>query len=279
MIRFVVALAPEADALVRRYRMEPCDGAFRWFRSREAGEAALVISGVGKMAAAAATAYLHARTDEEPLAVWLNFGTAGHHDRPRGDVLLAHTVTDAASGARFHPTRLDGPGLEAVEVKTVDRPEADFDSEAAYDMEAYGFAAAAIRFSTSELVQSIKVVSDNRETTTAAWTASSVRDLIEPSIDVVARAADRFREIAADLAPVRRERTESLALVEAYRRRFHFTTSEGRRLRRLLQRWAALEPRARKGPEDVEGSSAADVLDGLERRLRALGPSVLEPPV
>jgi len=275
MIRFVVALAPEADALVRRYRMEPYEGAFRWFRS---DEAALVISGVGKIAAAAATSYLHARTGEEPLAVWLNFGTAGHRDRPRGEVLLAHTVTDAASGARLHPTRLDGPDLAAVEVKTVDRPEMDFDSEAAYDMEAYGFAAAAIRFSTSELVQSIKIVSDNRKTTTAAWTASSVRDLIEPRVDVVARAADRFREIADDLEPVRRERAESLALVEAYRRRFHFTTSEGRRLRRLLQRWAALEPEARRGPEDVEGAGATEVLDGLERRLEALAPSVPERP-
>jgi hypothetical protein len=186
-------------------------------------------------------------------------------------------LTDAASGARLHPTRLDGPALEAVEVKTVDRPEADFDSEAAYDMEAYGFAATAIRFSTSELVQSIKIVSDNRKTTTAQWTASSVRDLIEPRIDVVARAAERFREIAADLAPVRRERAESLALVAAYRRRFHFTTSEGRRLRRLLQRWAALEPRARRGPEDVEGSSAAEVLDGLENRLRAVTPLLERP--
>ncbi len=275
MIRFVVALPPEADALVRRYRMEPCEGAFRWFLS---AEAALVISGAGKIAAAAATAYLHARTGEEPLAVWLNFGTAGHRDRPPGDVLLAHTVTDAASGARLHPTRLDGPDLEAVEVKTVDRPEVEFASEAAYDMEAYGFAAAAIRFSSSELVQSIKIVSDNRETTTAAWGASSVRNLIEPRLDLVARAADRFREIADDLAPLRREREESLALVEAYRRRFHFTASEARRLRRILQRWAALEPRARRGPENVEGACASEVLDRLERRLAAPAPSVPEPP-
>ena len=49
MIRFVVALAPEADPLVRRYRMEPREGAFPWFRSVEA---ALVVSGVGKIAAA-----------------------------------------------------------------------------------------------------------------------------------------------------------------------------------------------------------------------------------
>jgi hypothetical protein len=250
--------------------MVPYEGAFRWFRS---DEAALVISGIGKLAAAAATSYLHGRTGEEPFGVWLNFGTAGHRDRPRGDILLAHTVTDAASGERFHPTRLDGPDLEAVEVRTVDRPEIDFDSDAAYDMEAYGFVAIALRFSTSELVQSIKIVSDNRETTTTAWTAAAVRELVESRVDVVARAADRFREIANDLEPLRREQADSLALVEAYGRRAHFTTSEARRLRRLLQRWAALDPDADRGPESAEAGRASEMLDRLERRLHALAPS------
>jgi adenosylhomocysteine nucleosidase len=276
MIRFVVALDFEADALVRRYRMEPCEGAFSWFRSEEA---ALVISGVGKIAAAAATSYLHARTGEEPLGVWLNFGTAGHRDRPPGDVLLAHTVTDAASGARFHPTRLDGPDLEAVEVRTVGRAETEFDSEAVYDMEAYAFMGIGLRFSTSELVQSIKIVSDNRETTIAAWTPAAVRALVEDRVDVVARAADRFLEIANDLEPVRREERESRALVESYRSRAHFTTSEARRLRRLLQRWAALEPEAPRGWENAGGTSATEVLDRLERRLQELGASIRELPV
>jgi len=267
MIRFVVAIAPEADALVRRYRMEPQEGAFRWYRS---DEAALVISGIGKILAAAATSYLHARTGEEPFGVWLNFGTAGHRDRPRGDILLAHTVTDAASGERFHPTRLDGPELEPIEVRTVDRPEIDFDSDAAYDMEAYGFVSVALRFSTSELVQSIKVVSDNRETTTAVSTAAAVRDLVESCASVVAQAADRFREIADDLAPLRREQADSLALVQAYGERVHFTISEARRLRRLFRRWAALEPEAQLRPENTEGATASEILDHLERRLHAL---------
>jgi hypothetical protein len=265
MLRFVVALAPEAEPLVRWYRMEPQKGACRWYRSEEA---ALVISGVGKAAAAAAASSLHARTGEEPLAVWINFGTAGHRDRPRGDVLLAHTVTDAGTGARFHPTRLSGFDLEGIEVKTVDRPETDFDSDAAYDMEAFGFASAALPFSTAELVQSIKIVSDNRETTTWAFTPKAVRDLVESRVEAVAGAALRLREIALDLEPLRREHREFSELLIAYRDRAHFTTSEGRRLRRLLRRWAALEPYAPRGPRG--GSSAAEILDGIERRLRAI---------
>jgi hypothetical protein len=267
MIRFVVAVAPEAEPLVRRYRMEPQEGAFRWFRSEDS---ALVISGIGKIAAAAAASYLHARTGERPFGVWLNVGTAGHRDRPPGTALLAHTVTDAASGERIHPTRLDGLLLEGVEVRTVPRPEIRFDSDAAYDMEAYGFVATALRFSTSELVQSIKVVSDNRETTTAGWTAPAVREVMEGRLEDIARAADHLQRLANDLEPLRRDREESMLLVEAYRRRAHFTASEGRRLQRLLRRWAALEPKAARSPESAGGASAAEILERLSRRLDAL---------
>jgi nucleoside phosphorylase len=265
MIHFVVALPPEADALSKRYGMEPREGAFPWFSSEEA---ALVVSGVGKIAAAAAAAYLHARTGENPFGVWLNFGTAGHRDRLRGDVVVAHTVTDGASGKRWYPPRLDGPSLDAVEVRTVDRPESAFDSEAAYDMEASGFVSAALRFSTAELVQSIKIVSDNRETTLSAWTSGAVRDLVESRLEAVSSAVAYFREIARELDPLRREEIESRALLSAYCRRAHFTASESRKLRRLLQRWAALDPEASR--ESAAGKTASEILEGLERRVHAL---------
>ncbi len=169
---------------------------------------------------------------------------------------------------RFYPPRLGGPKLDAVELRTVDRPESELDSSAAYDMEAYGFVATAIRFSTAELVQAIKIVSDNRESTTAAWTAAAVRDLVESRIEDVASAAEYFRETAKELDPLRREESESRALVSAYSSRAHFTASETRRLRRLLQRWAALAPEDSR--ENAPGRTASDILEGLERRVHAL---------
>jgi hypothetical protein len=84
----------------------------------------------------------------------------------------------------------------------------------------------------------------------------------------VARAAERFREIGRDLDPLRREEAESQALLSAYRGRVHFTASESRRLRRLLQRWAALAPEADR--ESAPGRTASEILDGLERRLETL---------
>ena len=84
MTRFVVALRAEARPLIDRYRLEPADdGAFRCFHG---SGRSLVISGVGKVAAAAATACLH----EKPLDVWVNVGIAGHRDRAPGELVRAH---------------------------------------------------------------------------------------------------------------------------------------------------------------------------------------------
>jgi nucleoside phosphorylase len=267
MIRFVVALAPEAEPLVRHYWMEEVSGSFRTFRSERA---ALVVSGVGKVASSAATAFLHARTGEAPLGVWLNVGIAGHGARPPGDALLAHTVRDAATGERWYPARLGGPSIDAAEVRTVDRPETVFESDAAYDMEASGFYPTALSFSTGELVQSLKIVSDNRETGRSTLAPAAIRALVATRVELAAEVAEHLARLAAELDPVRRERGSD-SLVDPFRRRWRLGATESRKLRRLLARWKALEPEAEHGPAEVEGAADASELIGrLEERLDRL---------
>jgi hypothetical protein len=261
-LRFVVALACEAAALVRRYRMDRIEGSMPWFRSERA---ALVLSGVGKSAAAAATAYLHARTGEVPHAVWINVGVAGHRSRPIGDIALAHTVVDDASGRRWYPTRLGGPIQDAAEIRTVDAPRTELGTDALYDMEASGFYPVALRFSTSELVQSVKIVSDHG---VFPVSAALVRELVESRVDRLAETADHLEGLASALGPLRRDER---ALAETYHSRWRFTTTEERRLRRLLARWGTLEPAAERAPSVFDGApSAAEVLRRLDERLRAL---------
>lgn len=262
MIRFVTALAAEAEPIVERYGMTPRDGAFAWFRSEEA---ALVVSGVGKIAAASAVAYLHARTEEREHAAWIDAGLAGHRDREPGEVLLAHTVRDAASGRSWHPTPLGGVELPRVEVVTVDRPESRFDAEAAYDMEAAGFVPAALRFSSTELVQVIKVVSDNRKTPWTGLTPRDARELVARGFDAIQTLASRLRELALELVSATAPPPE----LEAYAARFRLTVSERRKLERLLERWRALDPEAERGPERVaQASSPREAIARVEAHVR-----------
>jgi hypothetical protein len=261
-LRFVVALACEAEPLVRRYKMERREGAVPWFRSEDA---ALVVSGVGKSAAAAATAYLHARAGEVPFAAWLNVGVAGHRSRPIGDLVLAHTVTDAATGHRWYPTRLGGPIRDASEVRTVNAPETELGTDALYDMEASGFYPMALRFSTSELIQSVKIVSDHGA---SSLSAGRVEELVERRLDDLVELAEHISSLSAALEPLRRD---GLALARTYRSRWRFTTTEDRSLRRLLARWECLEPAAERPPSIFEGAeSASEVLRRIDARLRAL---------
>jgi hypothetical protein len=268
MIGLVVALPAEAEPLVRHYRLERCDDAFRWYRG---DDFALVVSGVGKTAAAAATAYLHGRTGEAPFGVWLNVGIAGHRTRPSGDLLVAHTVCDASSGERWYPARLGGPSLDPVEVRTVDRPETAFDSDAAYEMEASGMFPVALRWSTAELVHAIKVVSDNLSTGLTALTARAVAELVESRLDSIAAMAEHCHELASELGPLRSRRVE--ALVEEYRKCWPFTVTEARRLKRLLLRWEALDPEGDHGPASATFEGAvrgSETLLRLASRLQSI---------
>lgn len=198
-IRLVVALPAEARPLVSHLGLErePSAGSFATYRR---DDAVLVVSGVGKRAAQAATGHLFARTGEVRDALWLNLGIAGHATRGLGEVVLAHKVVDAASGRCWYPPWVLDPPCATGEVRTVEAVEESYAEDALYEMESAGFFAAASRFATAELVQAVKVVSDNRRCGTAGITARRVEALIEASLPVVDRLLSSGAALARELA-------------------------------------------------------------------------------
>ena len=258
MTRFVVALRAEARPLIERYGLDPTgEGEFRTFRR---GDTSLVISGVGKVAAAWATAYIQ----EHPLEVWLNVGIAGHRDRSPGEITRAHRVTDSATGERFYPTLLGLPRLDTTGVTTVDVPETDFASDDLYDMEASGFYRSALSFSTSELVQCVKIVSDNRDSGTKGLTGARVSELVTRNLDAIDEVVAHLEALAIELEPTRQTPD-----TESFFEMWHFTTSERRRLSRTLNRYRALTtPPAAQ--ELSHAKTASAVLHELDERLHAL---------
>src|SRR3954468_18859062 len=101
MLRFVVAFQAEARPLVERFGMEPAgEGPFAIYRGDDAW---LIVSGLGKAAAAAATAYLHLFSGGEMGRAWLNVGPGRHQPRPGGRRRNPHKISDGASGASWYP--------------------------------------------------------------------------------------------------------------------------------------------------------------------------------
>ncbi len=244
MLRFVVAFKAEARPLIEHFRLRR-DGAgpFPIFRR---GADALIVSGIGKAAAAAATAYLHAtlaplRGDAaggERDAVWLNVGIAGHGTRPVGEALLAHKVVDRASGRSWYPPLAFKPPCATDQVITVDRPEREMASPGAYDMEASGFVATAGRFASAELVHCLKVVSDGPDADLESLTPDVARRLVEKNVATVEAVAQACGALALELRRLEAEPPELDACLE----RWHFTVTERRELRRLLRRRRTLAP-------------------------------------
>jgi hypothetical protein len=237
------------------------------FRIHEGDGIALVISGPGKVAAAAATALLASRLAAGTQAAWLNIGIAGHADLELGQGLLAHRITDKASGQNWYPPRVFDSPLESAGLLSVDTPENDYAQAVAYDMEASGFYPVAARFSTSELVQCYKVISDNRKQGTESVTAQQCTQLVAARLEEI----DTLVRTLGDLQQQHHGRHARHDDVSTLAGQWHFTVSQQHQLADLARRWRALIPDQPMWLDSLKThDSAARVLSTLREHLDAL---------
>ena len=181
-MRLVTALTPEAAPLIEHYRLEKVDSnpMFPLYRN---DTIYLVVSGIGKTLAAAATAYLHTKSGELPNQPFLNIGIAGHQRAITGVPRVASRITDQSTGQTWYPSQISRDSMDRSALITVETVERVYAEDAAYDMEAAGFYPIAWRASTAELVQSLKVISDHPGEPVADLDLQRIEDLIGDCID------------------------------------------------------------------------------------------------
>jgi hypothetical protein len=226
---------------------------------------ALVISGVGRVAAAAASGWLHGFLSPPSHAAWINVGIAGHSDGPVGRLLVADRVVERATGRAWYPPTPPGLSLAGDTVFTVDRPEEDFGEEGAYDMEASGFLAAAGRWGTVELAQVVKVISDTPDAPSAELDRRRVENLMQGNLDDIGSVADAVSDVAAVLE----RREEPPPGYDELTSRWRFTVTQRRQLRRLLQRYRALSGQV-GDLETIDASDSRGAIEILERTVHLL---------
>jgi nucleoside phosphorylase len=197
-INLVVALPAEAKPIASGFDLKrvPANGGFPVYRHQNT---ALVVSAPGKINSAVATAYLGTVGGCVKDAIWVNIGVAGHAERGVGEVLLAHSITDGGSGRCWHPAQCPGGHCPSDSLVTLDQPDLSYRRNAMVDMEAAGFYPAACRFSPVELVQTLKVISDNRSETARGLSAKRVQRLVEGSLDTLEALIARLVECAGGL--------------------------------------------------------------------------------
>ena len=196
MINIVVALPAEARPLLDHFRLrdKQHNTAFPIYRN---ADMALIVSGPGKVAAAAATALLAGIRDTPAATAWLNIGIAGHAHHAIGSGYIAHRITDSATGTNWYPPQIHDLSMPTENLYTVDRPEDNYPAAALYEMEASGFFPVACRFSSSELVQCFKVISDNRTQATTAVTAKLCTQLITGKLADIEQLVSTLSSMAA----------------------------------------------------------------------------------
>ena len=184
MIYIVVALSAEARPLCAHFRFERVEELEPLSVFRRADQA-LIVSGVGKERAATAVEDLVKAIPDDGPGVWLNIGVAGHRRHDIGTAVLAGQVTDDEGGKDFRLSPPDDLHMEVGDIRTVSHVETKFESEALYEMEAAGFCQHASQHTSDELVQVLKIVSDNRRTGTVCVSAHQVQGLVEKSLPKV----------------------------------------------------------------------------------------------
>ena len=264
MINFVVALASEARPLVEHYKLSLLQRA-PGFRIYASDTVRLVVTGVGKVHAASGTAYL-AGLDPHLDQVWLNIGIAGHASLDAGTDTFALKISDRATGRNWYPPQtVNMPGVGA-HITTYDTPIVSYPAESVCEMEASAYYSVATRFSSGEVVQCYKIISDNKTTSVSELTATKIVHLISDHVNEIDDVAQSLYGLTEQLL-----KSENQLELDQFFERWHFTVSQQVQLREALRKVRARNAREVLGVEQWRHcDSARHVLSEIELYLKSL---------
>ncbi len=238
MIHFICALKCEARSLIAHYRLKhrADSEAFPLYTSPDK-QISLTISGIGKVNAAAATAFTHAFLLTGKQDVWLNVGIAGHRDMQIGEITLAHKIIDQTNNYAWYPQIIINPPCPSMEVLSCDEPITNY-TDVLFEMEAAGFYATACRFATSELIHVIKIISDNQQQPAEKMSESFVAELVNNQLTVIDQISDSLSLLANEVGNTNGIPDYYEQIIEQWR----FTHAEKLILKSCLNRWHVLCP-------------------------------------
>jgi hypothetical protein len=188
-ILIVTALPFEGACITKHLGLQPVDGRLTVYSKAPYH---LVVSGVGKVRAAAATGALCCSFPPESIDAVVNLGIAGSTSpiHPVGSRWLIHQIRDGATFRHYYPDMLASHPMRETSLTTLDKPATEETlqsiSQGLVDMEASGFYEAASMFVGPEKIISAKVVSDIIPSGLPQDARRSERPSTQPRIDVAA---------------------------------------------------------------------------------------------
>lgn len=157
-MNFVVAFMGEAQPIIDFYQLKKTQ--HTQYSLYQNDQHSLVISGLSRENASTATRYLGNLAGSQNLG-WINIGVAGHGNLAKGEVFICGKIEDDQKDECFYPPQVFNHSICVSSLTTCSKPAVEYEKEMGYDMEAHAFYNTASQFSIRELVQVIKIVSDN----------------------------------------------------------------------------------------------------------------------
>ncbi|MBT6176240.1 MAG: hypothetical protein HOI23_03265 [Deltaproteobacteria bacterium] len=262
-LRWVVALPSEASALIEAYKLRLVrEHPFKVYKNADETQA-LVISGLGRSASAAATVFLAECAPSNQPLIFINVGIAGARDCELGSVWRAHKVICRSTGKVWYPGALGPRQGQSANLVTVDQPELEYPDDSLFDMEAAGFFEMASKLTSLELIQSLKVISDNSKEGIAGINKAKVTQWVcatlQPLESLTKHLLNLRNTAHANLPPSEWE--------EKLCEKFHFSVTQRHQLTRALSRYWALSEAEQPVMQCMD-----DAKDGKEylKRLSAI---------
>ena len=235
--------------------------AFQEFSVYRHGDYCLTVTGLGKTAMAAGIAYTLALVGKNKNPVLLNIGVAGHRKHPVGEIFIAEKITDADSGRNYYPQIVYDAPCHTESICTVSKPHDHYEQKLLYDMEGSAFYETAIRFTTSELIQCLKVISDNECSPSQNIQAKQVSIWIDESLPVLEKLIAEMTELQQIIETVEPK------FYQHALSKWHFTVSERVKLKHALTRWTALMGGIQPEMDESSMQTGKDVLQWLEQQM------------
>ena len=257
------ALPCEAKPLIEHFKLKK-DSSKHVFAVYFSNNMYLTVTGLGKNAMAAGVAYTQALFSSAGQPVMLNVGVAGHKDYALGEIYLVDKNIDLDSRKNYYPPILFKSPCPTACLQTATQAQLDYKQATLYDMEGSAFYETALRFTTGELSQSLKIISDNQFSPATNLRPQQASDLIAANMTIIETVVLELHSIASTL---------NYQEVKSYHevlKQYHFTSTEQIQLKSLLSRWAVISSEPVPEFTETHNQRGKALLRWLEQQIDQL---------
>lgn len=232
------------------------------------GKLYVLVGGIGKLNTAAAVGWCGALLQDQQTA-WLNLGIAGHGSKEVGSAFTIGRSDDSVFSRAYFPPQVAKRQFPLDACLCVAEPTSNYPESGGVDMESSAFYKVALRFSFPELIQSVKVVSDNPSEPVDQLNTHKIQNLMLTQLNGLLNFAKQLAQLASTLA----RSTDEIVIPETLRCSHSQRRIIKDQLKRLL-RFSDLSEIDQLRATVNESVRAKELVSILQSRLDKIVPSI-----